>query len=105
MKPGCSVESGFQLTGAWHELAVAHCPASFPRETVKSRPTIDRDNQFSSERDIWSAHTKFEGRVTFDYDDFEGNGGDCNGHDTHVASIAGGKTSDVVRLQSLSMSV
>jgi subtilisin family serine protease len=35
-------------------------------------------------------HADFGGRASFGYDSFGGNGGDCNGHGTHVAGTVGG---------------
>lgn len=42
-------------------------------------------------------HVEFEGRATFGYDAFGGNGSDGNGHGTHVAGTVGGKTYGVAK--------
>lgn len=43
------------------------------------------------------SHTEFTGRASFGYDAFGGNGGDCNGHGTHVAGTVGGFTYGVAK--------
>eukprot|EP00741_Cyanophora_paradoxa_P018130 tig00021038_g17504.t1 len=42
-------------------------------------------------------HVEFEGRASFAYDAFGGNGTDCHGHGTHVAGTVGGKTYGVAK--------
>lgn len=46
---------------------------------------------------IHYAHQDFGGRATFGYDAFGGNGDDCNGHGTHVASTTGGAVYGVAK--------
>ena len=42
-------------------------------------------------------HVDFEGRVSFGFDAFDGDGSDCNGHGTHVAGTIGGKNWGVAK--------
>ncbi|MFZ5431824.1 MAG: S8 family serine peptidase [Bacteroidota bacterium] len=42
-------------------------------------------------------HVEFEGRASFGFDAFGGNGSDGNGHGTHVAGTVGGKTYGVAK--------
>jgi subtilisin family serine protease len=46
---------------------------------------------------ILYGHTEFEGRASFGYDAFGGNGSDGNGHGTHVAGTVGGKIYGVAK--------
>ncbi|MBA3579432.1 MAG: S8 family peptidase [Gemmatimonadota bacterium] len=46
-------------------------------------------------------HNEFTGRVSFGYDAFGGNGDDCNGHGTHVASTTGGTVYGVAKSATL----
>jgi subtilisin family serine protease len=46
-------------------------------------------------------HTDFGARASFGFDAFGGNGGDCNGHGTHVAGTTGGATWGVAKATSL----
>lgn len=46
-------------------------------------------------------HNEFGGRATFGYDAFGGNGDDCNGHGTHVASTSGGTVYGVAKSAAL----
>lgn len=43
------------------------------------------------------AHTEFEGRASYGYDTYGGDGSDCHGHGTHVAGTIGGKTYGVAK--------
>jgi subtilisin family serine protease len=47
------------------------------------------------------SHNEFGGRATFGYDSFGGNGGDCNGHGTHVAGTVGGTVYGVAKAVNL----
>jgi subtilisin family serine protease len=42
-------------------------------------------------------HAEFGGRATFGYDAFGGDGGDCDGHGTHVGGTIGGATHGVAK--------
>jgi subtilisin family serine protease len=46
---------------------------------------------------IRTAHEEFEGRASNVYDAFGGNGQDCHGHGTHVASTVGGRIYGVAK--------
>jgi subtilisin family serine protease len=50
---------------------------------------------------ILLSHTDFEGRASFGFDAFGGNGNDCNGHGTHVAGSTGGTKWGVAKATSL----
>jgi len=46
-------------------------------------------------------HIDFEGRASFGFDVFGGDGADCDGHGTHVAATIGGKTWGVAKKANL----
>lgn len=47
------------------------------------------------------AHNEFGGRASLGHDSFGGNGNDCNGHGTHVASTTGGRVYGVAKAVTL----